>query len=75
MPKVKLSMGVGDYISRLIKRAGYTQTAMAKVLRITQQALSRKIKFNQFTYDELKEIFSAVNATDAEIIKVMRGFI
>lgn len=74
MPKVTLGYGVGDWIARKIKRAGYSQTDIAKKLGITQQALSLRIKRNNFSYDDLREIFSAVEASDSEIIKVMRGF-
>ena len=74
MPKVTLSYGVGDWIARKIKRAGYSQTDIAKKLGITQPALSVKIKRNKFNYEELQEIFTAIQATDAEIVKVMRGF-
>ena len=75
MPKVTLSYGVGDWVARKIKRAGYSQTDIAKKLGVTQQALSQRIKRNHFSYEDMREIFSAVNASDAEIIKVMRGFI
>jgi len=74
MPKVTLGMGIGDWVARKIKRAGYSQTTIAKKLGITQQALSLRIKRNNFSYDDLREIFSAVEASDSEIIKVMRGF-
>jgi transcriptional regulator with XRE-family HTH domain len=73
MPKVKLGYGIGDWIARKIKRAGYSQTDIAKKIGITQQALSQRIKRNHFTYDELRVIFTAVNVTDAEILKVMKG--
>ena len=75
MPKVKLGYGVGDYLARRIKRAGYTQTGIARKLGISQPALAMKIKRNKFSYDDLKEIFTAIQATDAEIVKVMRGFL
>ena len=75
MPKVTLQIGIGDWVARKIKRAGYSQEAIAKKIGITQPALSQRIKRNNFSYDDLREIFSAVEASDSEIIKVMRGFI
>jgi len=75
MPKVKLGYGIGDYIARRIKRAGLTQAQVAKRLSISQQAFSYHIKRNEFSYTELKEIFSMIEATDGEIVKVMRGFL
>lgn len=75
MPKVKLGYGIGDWVARRIKRAGYSQEAMSKKLGITQQGLSYRIKRNNFSYEDLKAIFKEVEASDQEIIKVMRGFI
>ena len=75
MPRVTLGMGIGDWVARKIRRAGYSQDKIGKKLGISQQALSLKITRNNFSYDDLKEIFSVVEASDTEIIKVMRGFI
>lgn len=49
-----------------------TQTDMADALKITQQAFSKKLKNNQFTYSDLLTIFKVLQTTDKKIVELMK---
>lgn len=72
MPFVKLGMGIGDWVKCKIHRIeGLTQITVARELGISQQALSRKIKNNSFTYDNLVKLFKIFHSDADEIVNVM----
>ena len=50
-----------------------TQTQMANVLGISQQAFAKKLKNKQFTYSDLVTIFEELELSDEEIIGVMKA--
>lgn len=48
------------------------QREMADLLDITQPAFSKKLKINYFTYGELLSILKKLEATDEEILRLMK---
>lgn len=48
------------------------QSEMADLLDITQPAFSKKLKINYFTYGELLSILKKLEATDEEILRLMK---
>ena len=49
-----------------------TQTKMADVLEISQQAFGKKLKHKQFTYWDLVRIFKELGFEDEQILSLMR---
>ena len=48
------------------------QREMAELLNITQQGFSKKLQRSNFDYGELLSIFKKLEATDEEILRLMR---
>lgn len=48
------------------------QKDMGELLGISQQAFGHKLKISQFTYGELLEILKKLDATDEEILRLMK---
>ena len=48
------------------------QRDMAELLGITQPAFCNKLKINYFTYGELLSILKTLEATDEEILRLMK---
>ncbi|MBQ0113317.1 MAG: hypothetical protein KBT03_09330 [Bacteroidales bacterium] len=78
MPRIKskkkeyMAKDIGSWISGKMREAKVSQATISKELGITQQAFSYKLFQNSFTYRDLITVFKAVNATDDEILKVMK---
>lgn len=49
-----------------------TQEMLGKKIGITQQAVGKKMITSQYTYTDLLILFKTVNATDEEILKMMK---
>lgn len=49
-----------------------TEEMLGKKLGITQQAAGRKMRESQYTYTDLLILFQAVNATEEEILQMMK---
>lgn len=56
----------GDIVRGTLKRYGVKQAEMARIMRISQQALSRKLKLNRMTIDDLQIINKRAPFTDEE---------
>ena len=65
-----------NYIGKTIRKwlidADMTQQDLANEIGISQQLMSYKINSNSFAYDDLLDIFDALNLPDEEIIRAMR---
>lgn len=79
MPRVyltkqdKLNNKLTALIYGTMKVKHITQTQMAEVLGISQQAFGKKLKKAQFTFSELFMVFEKLELQDEEILSVMRG--
>lgn len=49
-----------------------TEEMLGKKLGISQQAAGQKMRKSQYTYTDLLILFQAVNATEEEILKMMK---
>lgn len=49
-----------------------THLAMGELLGISQPAFSRRLRNSNFEYNQLLEIFKELNATDEEILRLMK---
>lgn len=49
-----------------------TQEMIGKKIGITQQAAGQKMRNSQYTYTDLLILFKTVNATDEEILRLMK---
>ena len=56
----------GDIVRGVLKRYGIKQSEMARIMGVSQQALSRKLKLNRMTIDDLKIINKRAPFTDEE---------
>ena len=51
---------------------GVTQEMLAKKMGITQQAAGVKLRKSQYSLEDLLILFQSVNATDEEILRMMK---
>ena len=63
---------IGGKIVGLMYRQGVKQSALANELKITQPALSYKLRNNAFTYGDLIKIFNVLGLPDSEILELMK---
>lgn len=63
---------IGAWVAGRMMRQRKTQSVVADEMGISQQALSLKIRNNQFTYGDLLKLFKILNAEDSEILKLMK---
>lgn len=49
-----------------------TQEMLAKKMGITQQAAGAKLRKSQYSLEDLLILFQSVNATDEEILRMMK---
>lgn len=63
---------IGAWIAGKMREARLTQEYMADKLGISQQAYGQKLRRSQFSYADLLTILQEINASDEEIIKLMR---
>jgi len=56
----------GDIVRGALKRYGIKQSEMARIMGVSQQALSRKMKLNRMTIDDLQIINKRAPFTDEE---------
>ena len=61
-----MKQSAGDIVRGTLKRCGVKQSEMAHIMRISQQALSRKMKLNRMTIDDLQIINKRAPFTDEE---------
>lgn len=52
---------------------GLRQEDLAKLINISQPAFSARLKSGSFTYRQLLTLLKELNATDGEILKIMKG--
>lgn len=63
---------IGAWIAGKMREARLTQEYMADKLGISQQAYGQKLRKSQFSYADLLTILQEIQASDEEIIKLMR---
>lgn len=63
----------GDIVRGALKRYGVKQSEMARIMRISQQALSRKMKLSRMTIDDLRIIDKRAPFTDEECRLLIRS--
>lgn len=51
---------------------GYKQNDLARVLGITQAAMSKKLSDNNYSLQDFMKISATLNFTDEEIVKAIR---
>ena len=78
MPRVTLKKKeykVSDFskwiIGKMYER-GLTQANMACLIGITQQAFGRRLKLGMFSYYEMLVLLEKLDATDEEILRLMK---
>lgn len=49
-----------------------TQEMLGQKMGVTQQAAGKKVNKSQYSYTDLLILFKAVNATDEEILRLMK---
>lgn len=78
MPRVtikKKEYKVSDFSKWLVGKmyeCKLRQEDMAKLIGITQPAFSNRLKKGLFEYSEMLTLFQELNATDEEILKLMK---
>lgn len=63
---------IGGKIVGLMYRQNIKQSDLAQELKITQPAMSYKLKKNAFTYGDLIKIFNLLGLPDSEILELMK---
>ena len=63
----------GDIVRGVLRRYGVNQSEMAHIMRISQQALSRKMKLNRMTINDLQIINKRCPFTDEECRMLIRN--
>ena len=61
-----------EFISGKMKTTKKNQTAMGEVIGMQQASFGSRLRAGNFNYIQLVKIFSELNATDEEILKLMK---
>ena len=78
MPRVRLNRkkymvhDLSEFIAGRMRTLGFTQAQMGKEINISQQAFSNRLEKGLFSYGELLTLFKKMNATDEEILRLMK---
>lgn len=78
MPKIKPFYkrykveAIGDWVLGELAKQHKYQRQLAEVLGTTQQGVSYKIANNAFTYEDLLGIFSFLQTSDEQILKLLK---
>lgn len=78
MPRVRIKKKeymVSDLVKWINRRRAdlnLRQNDLAKLLGISQPALSNRLEKGLFDYTDMIKIFKVLNATDEEILKLMK---
>ena len=78
MPRVRLNRkkymvkDLSEFIVGRMRTLGFTQAQMGKEINISQQAFSNRLAKGLFSYGELLTLFKKMNATDEEILRLMK---
>lgn len=70
--KKYLNADLREWIVGRMNSCKKTHLSMGELLGISQPAFSRRLKNSNFEYAQLLEIFKELNATDEEILKLMK---
>lgn len=68
-----MKQNAGDIVRGALRRYGVNQSEMAHIMRISQQALSRKLKLNRMTINDLQIINKRCPFTDEECSRLIRS--
>lgn len=63
---------LSQWIAGRMYTKGLRQQDMAETIGITQSAFCQRLKKGLFTYGEMLSIFKKLEATDEEILRIMR---
>ena len=78
MPRVRLNRkkymvkDLSEFIAGRMRTLGFTQAQMGKEINISQQAFSNRLEKGLVSYGELLTLFKKMNATDEEILRLMK---
>lgn len=78
MPKVYLDRkekkkdNLVEFITGRMKTLKLRQQDMADEIDITQPAFTNRLEKGYFTYEDLLSVFNKLEATDEEIVRLMR---
>lgn len=78
MPRVSinkkkyLKTDLREWIIGRMKSLNLTQEDMSKLMNITQQAFGYRLREGNFKNDQLYVIFETLQATDEDILRLMR---
>ena len=78
MPRVRLNRkkymvkDLSEFIIGRMRTLGLTQAQMGKEINISQQAFGHRLQNSLFSYEELLVLFKKLNATDEEILRLMK---
>ena len=61
-----------EWVIGRMKALGYTQEQMGKKIGIGQSSFSEKLRTRKFTLAEVITILQVLNASDNEIVRLMR---
>ncbi len=61
-----------EFISGKMRITKKNQTAMGEVIGIQQASFGARLRAGNFNYIQLVKIFSELNASDEEILRLMR---
>ena len=78
MPRVRLNRkkymvrDLSEFIAGRMRTLGFTQAQMGKEINISQPAFGNRLEKGLFSYGELITLFKKLNATDEEILRLMK---
>ncbi len=78
MPRVAINKkkymlkDLSEWITGRMKTLGLTQSDVGELLGITQQAFCQKVAQCNFKYSELLPLLKRLQATDEEILRLMK---
>lgn len=70
--KKYLKTDLREWISGRMKTLGFNQNDMGELLGISQQAFGCRLRKSNFSNDHLYALFEKLQATDEEILRLMK---
>lgn len=78
MPRVRfykknyMAKDLKEFIIGRMSTLGLTQEQMGKEINISQSSFSQRLNKSLFSYGDLLTLFKKLNATDEEILRLMK---
>lgn len=70
--KIYMVNDLSEWIYGRMKKLHITQADLAPAIGISQSALSNRLKKGLFSYEDMITLLKALNATDEEILRLMK---